>query len=136
MKGKRKIKSDIILMTIVIVAIVLVVIVGKTKKELTNNASPNEIKQLLGEERVEAKEEVLKVIEKYISNIDLIKNYLEEQNERKITIKELKEKVGMNISEFEKLKYGCMPEYTQIDFSEDFDKHTISLTCQSFLLKD
>ena len=133
-KNKIKIIIVIVMLALGITLIVTGIVFNDKKKEPTPTEN-NTNGELLGEARVRVQDEIVGVIEKYLADDTKIRKYLDEKGERKITLKELKDNVKTDISEFEKLKYGCDSELTMIDFSEDYSKHTISLTCDALLKK-
>ncbi len=133
---KNKIKILIVIIMLAIgVSLIVTGVVFNSKKEEPAPAEEEPAGELLGEERLEVTDEIIGVIEKYLVDDTKIKEYLNDKGERKITIKELKDNVKTDITEFEKLKYGCDSELTMIDFSDDYSKHTISLTCDALLKK-
>ncbi len=94
-----------------------------------------EKKELLGEDRIIAEDNIIEVINKYLDN-SKIKEYLTSKNQKKISIKELKENLKVDISEFEKLKYGCNSELTTINYNSDYTDYNITLTCDVFFMED
>ena len=133
---KNKIKIIIVIVMLALgVSLIVTGVVFNSKKEEPTPIENNLDGELLGEERVKVQDEIVEVIEKYLADDTKIREYLDEKGERKITLKELKDNVKTDISAFEKLKYGCDSELTMIDFSEDYSKHTISLTCDALLKK-
>ncbi len=134
MKKKKIIIAILIL--ILGASLLLVGIFFKTQASNPSNNPKEPTDNLLGEDRRLAQKEVVSIIEKYITNNSEIKNYLDKKGDKRITLKELKEELKIDISEFENSKYECIPEYTIIDFSEDYSDYTISLTCEALLKKD
>ena len=138
-----------LLITIVVVIVIIISIIGiylsisKNRTKESNdydydygNDDGNSIiakSQILGEERLEKEKEVYNIIDKYIENYK-VKNYIETNNLKSLTLKDLKEKLNMNITEFENLEYKCDSESTIIDFSHGVNNYSISLYCEDFLL--
>ena len=132
-KGNKK--KDIVIVFSLLISFAIVLLFAFTHLVLSNNknsSSPD--KELLGEEREKVTNEIIGIVEDYISDKKLIKNYLDQKNEKTLTIKEIKENLNLDVSKFEKKEYGCNNEFTTIDFNEDYSKHVISITC-SILFK-
>ena len=134
MKIAKTNKKIILLFFLIGLSLVVLGIV-LSHKYLPKKVVDEPVKDLRGEDRIIAQDDIKEVIEKYISNYK-IKEYLSSKNETKITIKDLKEKLNIDISEFEKLKYGCDSEYTTIDFNLDYSNYTFTLKCDAFLMED
>ena len=132
---KIKYKKWTIIICILATISITIFLLSRSNQELTNNLTKPVNKERLGLEREKAQEEIIAIIEKSISNKTLIDKYLNQKNNRRITMKELKEELKINISEFEHSKYDCNNEYTTIDYNEDYSQHVISITCNSLLKK-
>ena len=128
MKKKKKIIL-LIIFSVIGIALISVSIFLTIPKELS---SP--VKELLGEERTEISNEIISIVEEYVSDKNLIKDYLDSKEQKRITVKEIKEDLKIDVSKFEKKEYGCSDEYTTIDFNDDYSDHVISITC-SILFK-
>ena len=138
MNDGSMLKKKLKLIIIVIIAIILIVTtaliiyfkVQKRDKEIDN--TPNN-EELLGDERLEKQQEVYAIIAKYIDN-QKVKDYINNNNITIISLKDIKEKIGIDTIEFENSIYKCSLEYTYIDFTKGIDEYTISLSCDAFLL--
>ena len=143
-KNLKKVKKNLKLIIIVIIAIILVTTTGliiyskvqKENKESLDN-TPNGVEllgtELLGEQRLEEQQKVYDIIDKYIDN-QKVKDYVNSNNVTNISLKDIKEKIGIDTTEFENLIYDCSLEYTTIDFTNGIDNYTVSLSCDAFLL--
>ena len=90
--------------------------------------------ELLGEKRLKEQQKMYEIIDKYIKDNSKLKDYVINNNITSLSIKNLKDIIKIDISEFENSKYKCNSEYTTIDFTAGFENYTISLSCDAFLL--
>ena len=136
----KKINKKLVLMILII--IILGATIGIVYIKLHNNEkikesdinTQNLATGLLGEKRLEEQKKIYNIIDKYIKDNSKVKDYVTENNLTNLSIKDLKDIMKIDISEFENSKYKCNSEYTTIDFTEGFENYTISLSCDAFLL--
>ena len=140
----KKNKKKIIFISLFILGIVLIiigVIINHSMKKNPIIENPNEEKEpdddenLLGMERLESQKRVTALIEGYIKQIPNLEEYLQEHDKTSLTLKEVKEDLGIDTTEIEKLEYGCNLDGTMIDFQNGINDYKILIACDIFLLK-
>ena len=82
-----------------------------------------------GEERLEAEEETNKVVYEMLRDIDIIK-YAKNNQQEKVSLKELRETFNLDTTTFEEMKYNCSIENTYLKFNEDYNQYSIVYDCK------
>ena len=135
----KKSKKMILIITILILGILLIIfsfVLNKPSIKDNDKDKNKDIPKLSVKEQYYAEEEVTKLIEDYIKKITSLQQYIELSDKKTFSIKELKNTFGIDISSFENLKYGCDADSTIADFSEGYDKYTLSIVCKAFMAEN
>ena len=129
-------KTIIAILTFIIgIALISIGLITKILNKPTLEPEKTSDSELLGGDRVKVQDEIIKIIEKYLTDETKIKEYLDKKATKSISIRELNEELNIDISEFLNLKYNCNPDFTIIDFNEDYSTHLINITCDALLKK-
>ena len=127
LKDKKKLIIIGIIVLILVIGIVMLFVIGKDKEIDTSNQNEESI--------VKGQEEVTKVIKEYVdSNITEINKYAKDNSKVEFTIKELKDIFNIDVTKFDKLKYGCSQDNTFIKFDNEYQDYIIVLGCSAFYI--
>lgn len=120
MQDKRKIKM-IISLIVIALSIILIVVV---------NIKTDSSKKI--EESVEKQQEkVTDTIKDMLEKNDVF-NYAKNNKVSRYSISDLRNKLKIDTSEFNKLYYGCNPNTTFVVFNDDYTDYTLYMDCTNF----
>lgn len=132
--SNKRISLGLLIFAIGILLISFGLIINYMPRKIPN-INPNDNQNLLGQDRLEKQNELIKTIKNYLSSIPNLNVYLTENNIRKISLMELKNKFNIDMNELENEANGCDLEKTMIDFSKGYDDYIILLVCDFLTLK-